>query len=149
MWHNQLEGRSICWNTVDRNSRLWQMPDQLTCSPGGYNTPNNPFNGPLSRTTSLIYSPSLWVQYLQFPPLITVHKILSPQPQTMFSLVYFYILHLHFVIYAVFTGYTHNNNHFTTLCPGPPGWAGTRRNIHPPTILITQSLSASSIYHNP
>jgi len=27
------------------------MPDQLTCSPGGYNTPSNPFNGPLSRTT--------------------------------------------------------------------------------------------------
>jgi len=36
------------------------------------------------------------------------------------------------------------------LCPGLPGWAGTRRNIHPPTIvIIIQSLSASSIYHDP
>jgi len=43
-----------------------------------------------------------------------------------------------------------NNNHFTALCPGLPGWAGTRRNTHPPTILIIiQSLSASSIYHDP
>jgi len=45
---------------------------------------------------------------------------------------------------------THNNNHFTALCLGLPGWAGTRRNTHPPTIMIiTQSLSASSIYHDP
>ena len=29
-----------------------------------------------------------------------------------------------------------NNNRFTALCPGLPGWAGTRRNTHPPTILI-------------
>ena len=42
-----------------------------------------------------------------------------------------------------------NNNCFTALCPGLPGLAGTRRNTHPPTILIIQSLSASSIYHNP
>jgi len=26
-----------------------------------------------------------------------------------------------------------NNNHFTALCPGLPGWTGTRRNTHPPT----------------
>ena len=32
-----------------------------------------------------------------------------------------------------------NNNHFAALCPGLPGWAGTRRNTHPPTILIIQS----------
>ena len=44
---------------------------------------------------------------------------------------------------------THNNDRFTALCPGLPGWAGTRRNTHPPTILIiVQSLSAS-IYHDP
>jgi len=42
------------------------------------------------------------------------------------------------------------SNRFTALCPGLPGWAGTRRNIHPPTILIIiQSLSASSIYYDP
>jgi len=45
--------------------------------------------------------------------------------------------------------HTHNN-HFTALCPGLPGWAGTRRNTHPTTILIIiQSLSASSIYRDP
>jgi len=43
-----------------------------------------------------------------------------------------------------------NNNRFTALCLGLPGRAGTRRNTHPPTILIIfQSLSASSIYHDP
>jgi len=43
-----------------------------------------------------------------------------------------------------------NNGCFTALCLGLPGWAGTRRSTHPPTILIIiQSLSASSIYHNP
>ena len=30
--------------------------------------------------------------------------------------------------------HTHNNR-FTALCPGLPRWAGTRRNIHPSTIL--------------
>jgi len=36
-----------------------------------------------------------------------------------------------------------NNNRFTALCLGLPGWASTRRNTHPPTILIIiQSLSA-------
>jgi len=40
---------------------------------------------------------------------------------------------------------THNNNHFMAVCPRLP-----RRNIHRPTILIIiQSLSASSIYHDP
>ena len=40
-----------------------------------------------------------------------------------------------------------DNSRFMALCLGLPGWAGTRRNIHPPTILtIIQYLSASSIY---
>ena len=43
-----------------------------------------------------------------------------------------------------------NNNRFMAVCPGLPVWAGIRRNTHPPTILIIiQSLSASSIYHDP
>jgi len=29
-----------------------------------------------------------------------------------------------------------NNNRFTARCPGLPGWAGTRTNTHPPTILV-------------
>ena len=38
---------------------------------------------------------------------------------------------------------------YSNPLPALPGWAGTRRNIHPPTILIIiQPLSASSIYHN-
>jgi len=46
--------------------------------------------------------------------------------------------------------YLCNNNRFMALCLGLPGWAGTRRNIYPPTILIIiQSLSASSIYYDP
>jgi len=44
-----------------------------------------------------------------------------------------------------------NNNYFTTLCLGPPEWAGTRRNIHPltPILIINHLLSVSSIYYNP
>jgi len=35
-----------------------------------------------------------------------------------------------------------NNNRLTALCPGLREWTGTRRNIHPPTILIIiQSIS--------
>jgi len=35
--------------------------------------------------------------------------------------------------------------------PGQPGWAGTRRNIHPltPIVVISCTLSASSIYYDP
>ena len=49
------------------------------------------------------------------------------------------------------TGKTNNenNNCFTALCPELPGWASTRRKIRTLTILIiTQSLPASSIYHD-
>jgi len=37
------------------------------------------------------------------------------------------------------------------FCPGQPGWAGTRRNIHPlrPNMVINHPLSASSIYYDP
>jgi len=37
------------------------------------------------------------------------------------------------------------------FCPGQPGWAGSRRNIHPLTaiVVINRSLSASSIYYDP
>jgi len=36
-------------------------------------------------------------------------------------------------------------DHFTAPCPRPPGWAGTRRNTHSPSILTTiQSPSAVS-----
>jgi len=48
------------------------------------------------------------------------------------------------------------HTHSTVLQPsgffmGQPGWAGTRRNIHPltPTVVISHPLSASSIYCNP
>jgi len=63
-------------------------------------------------------------------------------------------IHLQLVDYfCCWTGQTtthNNNNRFTALCPGLHGWASTRRNIHPPPILIIiQSLSASSIYNDP
>jgi len=46
--------------------------------------------------------------------------------------------------------YNNNNDRFTALCPGLPRWAGARRNTHPPTtLIIIQSLSASSTYHDP
>jgi len=53
---------------------------------------------------------------------------------------------------------THTNTHTHTtvlrlygFCPGQPGWAGTRRNIHPltPIVVIIHPLSASFIYYDP
>jgi len=37
------------------------------------------------------------------------------------------------------------------FCPGKPGWAGTRRNIHPltPIVVVSHPLSASFIYYDP
>ena len=40
--------------------------------------------------------------------------------------------------------------HFTALCPGLPGWASTRRNIHPPTYPDYQPIFINFlIYHDP
>jgi len=41
----------------------------------------------------------------------------------------------HILVYFMYNNNNNNNNHFMTLCVGLPGWAGTRRNTHPPTIL--------------
>jgi len=54
--------------------------------------------------------------------------------------------------------YSHKHTHTHTavvrvcgFCLGQPGWAGTRRNIHPltPIVVINSRLSASSIYYDP
>ena len=44
----------------------------------------------------------------------------------------------------------HYYNCFMAICPGLPGWAGTRRNIHPltPILIINHPLSAFSICYN-
>jgi len=83
---------------------------------------------------------------------ITHHNVFwAPFVQLKFLLFFSAILLLHTVWQKHKTTErkynNNNNNHFTSLCPGLPGWAGTRRSIHPPTILIIiQSLSASSSY---
>jgi len=47
--------------------------------------------------------------------------------------------------------HTHTHNRLTAFCPGLPGHARTRRNIHPltPILIIGHPLSSSSIYNNP
>jgi len=54
--------------------------------------------------------------------------------------------------------HTHTHTHTQTyilwlsgFCLGQPGWAGTRRNIHPltPIMVISHPLSVSSIYYDP
>ena len=47
--------------------------------------------------------------------------------------------------------HTHTHNRLTAFCPGLPGYAGTRRNIHPltPILIIGLPLSSSSIYNDP
>ena len=44
-----------------------------------------------------------------------------------------------------------NNNHLTAVCQGQPGWAGTRRNIHPltPILVNVLPLSPFSICNGP
>ena len=37
-----------------------------------------------------------------------------------------------------------DNNHFAAICPGLPGWASTRRNTHPLTILISSTIGPVS-----
>ena len=48
-------------------------------------------------------------------------------------------------------GNTHTHNRLTAFTLGLPGWAGTRRNIHPltPILIIGHPLSTSSIYNDP
>jgi len=41
--------------------------------------------------------------------------------------------------------HTHTHSRLTALCPGLPGWAGTRRNIHP----LTPGLVSDIIYQLP
>jgi len=46
--------------------------------------------------------------------------------------------------------YLHYYNHyncFSTLCPGLPGWAGTRRHIHPLTTILIINYHLSSAIH--
>ena len=60
------------------------------------------------------------------------------------------------LVHACTNARTHAHTHTTVLqlsgfCPGQPGWAATRRNIHPltPIMVISQPLSASTIYSEP
>ena len=45
--------------------------------------------------------------------------------------------HLVHVTHTHMHTHTHTHNDFMALCPGLRGWAGSRRNTHPPTILIS------------
>ena len=62
-----------------------------------------------------------------------------------------HVLHAWPFVFVPFSQIIQIHNCLTALCPGIPGWAGTRRNIHPLTsILITKHpLSTSSMYCNP
>jgi len=54
----------------------------------------------------------------------------------LYSFVTCLVLHnsMHFVRVHAYMIQYNNNYYFTALCPGLPGWAGTTRNTHPPTI---------------
>ena len=82
-------------------------------------------------------------KYLECVQLLRDYRNANQDP------VYSVVWAIHVSSFALFLEKQHNNNCCTALCPGLPGWAGTRRNTHPPTILIIQSLSAFSIYHDP
>ena len=44
--------------------------------------------------------------------------------------------HTHAHTHARTHAHTHTHNRLTALCPGLPGWASTRRNIHPLTSIL-------------
>jgi len=75
--------------------------------------------------------------------------VMQSYVELLWPFVIMNICKVHWIVNACCHTYN-NNNYFTALCPGLSGCAGTRRNTHQPTILIIiQSLSASSIYHDP
>ena len=43
---------------------------------------------------------------------------------------FFCDVYTHSPAHTVYSQYNNNNNHLTAVCPGQPGYAGTRRNIH-------------------
>jgi len=53
--------------------------------------------------------------------------------------------------YLLLNATTTTISQLSGLCPGQPGWAGTRRNIHSltPIVVINHPLSASSIFYDP
>jgi len=78
-----------------------------------------------------------------WPPVSNIAAVRKPRRETRWNLLG--VPQTDLIHYT-----TTHNNRFTVLCPGLPSWAATRRNTHPPTILIIiQSLSASSIYNDP
>jgi len=54
-------------------------------------------------------------------------------------------------LYSIMAHNTHTHNNLTAPCPGLPGWASTRRNIHPlkSTLIVKHPISTSSIYYDP
>jgi len=67
------------------------------------------------------------------------------------------LVYVYFIINLLTYLHTHTHTHTQTVlrlsgfCPGQPGWASTRRSIHPltPIVIINHPLSASSIYYDP
>jgi len=62
-----------------------------------------------------------------------------------------YQINKHLPITSWHCRHTYTHNHLMALCPGLPGWAGTRRNICPltPILIIKHPLSTSSTYYDP
>ena len=60
-----------------------------------------------------------------------------------FTCMCVYVFIVHFLFSACSVNNNNNNNHLTAVCPGQPGQAGTRRNIHPLTPILVNALPLS------
>ena len=59
---------------------------------------------------------------------------------------------MHYSIYKIYCQtkqhtHTHTHNRLTTVCPGPLGWTGTRRNVHPLTAILNIPDHQTSCIH--
>ena len=142
--NNRYMCRNTCWNVSKKQQKLEgkdvvpninRMPAAERAEKCNFFVPGNLYLWPSNLSEQGTDLPQICSAVLEiFHTQTKKHRLTAPktEPSTVHCMWY------------------NNNNRFRALCPGLPRWAGTIRNTHPPTILIIiQSLSASSIYHDP
>ena len=65
--------------------------------------------------------------FAQVQTFLDMHQVVSAGP-----FLYTFVQEVGISALLILT-HTHTHNHLTALCLGLAGWAGSRRNIHPPT----------------
>ena len=90
--------------------------------------------GPLLTVLPRQSTQKIWPQCRQWCCIHTTTSTVAPRANM-------YVVLKVLTVSKNYTSLNNNNNNcFMALCPALPGWAGTRRNTHPPTILIIVNL---------